>query len=58
MHEQDPALVLDFLSILALSGADYKSEFDPKSVIFIDSCLNLVEQTYKAMKTIEVSYED
>ena len=43
IHQEDPSVLLDLLTVLALSGTDYKESFDSKSIKYIEECLQILD---------------
>lgn len=56
LHKNDASLVLDLLTVLAISQADYRTDFDAKTTDYIEKCLDLVQEEYRGMKVLEVEF--
>ena len=58
LHKSDPLLILDLLTVLAISQVDYRSDFDDqnKTTAYIEKCLDLVQEEYHGMKSLEVEF--
>ena len=53
-EQVEPSLLLDYLVMLAISGRNF-SEFEAKSVVFIERALELVEDRFTGTENIKSS---
>lgn len=50
--------LLDYLTVLALSGSNYRDDFDEKSREFVKEAINYVERKFTGIETLEFTKTD
>ena len=54
MSEEQPDLLPNLLTILALSGQDFRSDFDKKTVDYIEQCLTILDEQVSQQRSVKL----